>query len=169
MNDKTAVVFTAKSIDRLIEEGGTSSWKVDRNNARSCAYAVCTRNAHASWVEGTEPHRSAFLIGKVNDVVPAPDHDKRYLFSLSEFARLDMPDVWKGDRNPVKYSSLKALGIDPSKLKWEPMPTKKNKPASKDEGNADNLHKPLTISEAKKALAQTFGVSPEAIEITIRG
>lgn len=163
MNDKTAVVFTAKSVERLIEEGGTSSWKVDRNNARACAYAVCTRNAHASWVEGSEPHAAAFLIGKVKDVVPAPDHENRYLFTFSEFARLDLPNVWKGDRNPVKYSSLEALGIDASKLQWEPMPTDQ-KPTSKAE-----TRKPLTIAEAKKALAQTFGVAPDAIEITIRG
>jgi hypothetical protein len=28
---------------------------------------------------------------------------------------------------------------------------------------------PLTMAEAKKGLALTFGVAPEAIEITVRG
>ena len=51
------VVFTAKSVSRLLREGGTSSWRLDRNNARNCTFAVCTRNANADWVEGDEEHR----------------------------------------------------------------------------------------------------------------
>jgi hypothetical protein len=48
-------------------------------------------------------------------------------------------------------------------------------PAAKDEGDdidADDdepVPRPLTIAEAKAGLAETFGVSPDAIEITIRG
>ena len=34
------IVFTAKSIDRLLREGGTSSWRLDRNHARKCTYAA---------------------------------------------------------------------------------------------------------------------------------
>jgi hypothetical protein len=38
-------------------------------------------------------------------------------------------------------------------------------------GSADTAPKPtaLTIEEAKQALSITFGVKPEAVEITIRG
>jgi hypothetical protein len=41
----------------------------------------------------------------------------------------------------------------------EPVPSKLTAPAPSR----------LTIDEAKRALAETFGVKPEAIEITIRG
>ena len=58
------VLFTAKSADRIIREGGTSSWRLDRNNARRCTYAVCVRNAHADWGDGNEQHHEAFLVGK---------------------------------------------------------------------------------------------------------
>src|SRR6266545_5212969 len=123
MSDACAVVFTAKSVERILKEGGTSSWRLDRNHARRCVFAVCTRNANANWVEGSEVHRSAFLVGKVRDVVPSPEYDGRYLIQFTEYALVSIPDVWKGDRNPVRYAALEDLGIDSSTLKWEPMPT----------------------------------------------
>jgi hypothetical protein len=189
---KVTVVFTAKSVERLLCEGGTSSWRLDRNNARRCEFAVCTRNAHAEWAEGPEKHHSAFLIGRVQDVVPSPDYVGRYLIQFSEYALVNVPEVWKGDRNPVRYaSSLQDLGIDSSILKWTKMPelAKTNAPATDPscpfedstgektsqviEPNTGHQLRngiaPLTLTDAKKGLALTFGVAPEAIEITIRG
>src|SRR5579862_6115466 len=103
MSDKAIVVFTGKCIERIISEGGSSSWRLDRNNARHCDYVVCTQNGHADgpWADGTEEHRSAFLIGKVRDVVLSPLMPGRYLILFSEFARVNIPNVWQGDRNPV--------------------------------------------------------------------
>ncbi len=167
MSDECAVVFTAKSVERIRREGGTSSWRLDRNRARQCIYAVCTRNAFADWVEGPEAHHSAFLIGKVSDVVPSPENDARFLILFSEFALVEIPDVWKGDRNPIKYESMSQLGIDPTTLAWQEMPESQTP--------ADSFLKPQTgtfsisIAEAKKGLAATFGVSSDAVEITIRG
>ena len=173
MSEEAIVVFTAKSVERILREGGTSSWRLDRNHARKCDFAVCTRNANADWVEGSEIHHSAFLVGKVRDVVQTPDpdyddRDDRFLVQFSEYARVEISDVWKGDRNPVKYATLEDLGIDPTVLDWKPMPEPSEIP-----GPAQPLPStgtaPLTMAEAKKGLALTFGVSPEAIEITIRG
>jgi hypothetical protein len=178
MANDAVVLFTAKSIDRILHEGGTSSWRLDRNHARRCAYAVCTRNAKADWGNGPEAHHSTFLVGKVRDVVacaPTPENNEspenRYLIQFSEFARLNIPNVWKGDRNPVKYSSLEELGIEPSTLKWEVMPEPVEATELGDEGAAIKRFgvKPLTMAEAKNGLALTFNVSPEAIEIIIRG
>jgi hypothetical protein len=166
-NTTAIVVFTAKDVARLLREGGTSSWRLDRNNARKCAYAVCTRNAHADWVEGPEAHHSAFLVGKVKEVVPSTEAEGRYLVQFGEYARVNIPDVWKGDRNPVKYSTMEELGIDPSTLKWEPMPDPIKQPSA--QINPQKTATPLTMTEAKKGLALTFGVAPDAIEITIRG
>lgn len=178
MSLEATVVFTAKSIERILAEGGTSSWRLDRNHARQCPFAVCTRNANADWVEGPEAHHSAFLIGKVRDVVPCqptPENEdaakNRFLIKFSEFARVKIPGIWKGDRNPVKYATLEDLGIDPSTLKWEVMPKSANvpKPVGQDSSVKSRAHQPLTMAEAKKGLALTFNVAPEAIEITIRG
>jgi hypothetical protein len=67
-------------------------------------------------------------------------------------------------------STLEELGIDPSKLNWEPMPkgddvftTSEVAPSKTGPVGA------LTIAEAKAGLALTFGVRPETIEIMIRG
>jgi len=171
LQTESTVLFTAKSVDRILSEGGTSSWRIDRNHARNCVFAVCTRNAHADWVEGPESHHAAFLVGKVKDVVQAPDHDDRFLITFSEYALVNVPNVWKGDRNPVKYETndaLKEMGIDFASLKWERMPEVAALTAPQSQAGQQTVA-PLTMAEAKKGLALTFGVKPEAIEITIRG
>lgn len=86
-----------------------------------CVFAVCTRNANNrdAWAErenGPEPHRSAFLVGRISNVIPSPESEGRYLIHFSEYAPVNTPDPWQGDRNPVKYTTLEALGIDPSVL-----------------------------------------------------
>ena len=134
------VLFTAKSADRIIREGGTSSWRLDRNNARRCTYAVCVRNAHADWGDGNERHHEAFLVGKVSAVVPTgatPENNEspkdRYLIVFSEYAHIAVPDSWpKGIRNPVRYSTLEDLRIDPAKLEWKPMPEATEEPSEED-------------------------------------
>lgn len=171
MPNKVAVVFTFKSIERLLREGGTSSWRLDRNHARACEFAVCTRNGRNAKTEGPEPHQSAFMVGKVKDVVPSSTDKraKRFLIQFSEYALVNVPDVWKGDRNPIRYASkLEDLGIDPSTLKWMPMPKQSEPPAPAPHAPGPKVM-PLTIPEAKDGLSLTFGVPPESIEITIRG
>lgn len=166
-DNNVVIVFTAKSVERILAEGGTSSWRLDRNNARQCEYAVCTRNANADWVEGSEEHHAAFLVGKVKDVITSPDNADRYLILFSEYAVVNVPEVWTGDRNPVRYAeTLEGLGIKLQSLQWEKMPEKATKKKAVPQPAAGGS---LTIAEAKKGLALTFGVAPESIEITIRG
>jgi hypothetical protein len=166
------VVFTFKRIDHILRDGGTSAWKLRRNHARISRFVVCTRNAHSERVEGPEEHCSAFLIGRVTDVVLAPEHDDRYLIQFDEFARVAIPNVWRGDRNPVRYTTLQELGIDPATLNWEHVPEHTPNPDGKlapSSSSTSEISSPLSIAEAKRGLALTFGVAPEAIEITIRG
>jgi len=92
---------------------------------------------------------------------------------ISEFARIDIPALWANWRNPVKYLSFSELGINLRSLKFKAVPasevteapTQKSSPAAPTSAPAQML----TIAEAKKALALTFGVKPDAIEITVRG
>jgi hypothetical protein len=171
MSGKAIVVFTGKCIERILGEGGSSSWRLDRNNARQCDYVVCTQNGHADgpWADGTEEHRTAFVIGKVKDVVPSALMPGRYLIQFREFARVCIPNVWNGDRNPVKYTTMSDIGIDPMSLDWECMPEASSTPDPPLDVTPYVAGEPLTIAEAKQGLALTFGVSPEAVEITIRG
>ena len=167
MSEDAIIVFTAKSVERILKEGGTSAWRLDRNHARQCTYAVCTRNAHADWTEGPEPHHTAFIIGKIKDVVPAAQSEGRFLVQFSEYARLDLPNAWQGGRNPISYRTLKDLGIDLSEVRWQPMP----EPSETHEVTrpAPTIVGALTFAQAKKGLAEGYGVSPHAIEIIIRG
>jgi hypothetical protein len=85
---------------------------------------------------------------------------------------VNVPNVWKGDRNPVRYSTVdevKEWGVDISKLKWMPMPKAKPEDDAETEPKTARDIRPLSMIDAKRGLALTFGVPPEAIEITIRG
>lgn len=168
MTHKAIVVLSLQSVETILRKGGTGRWRLVRNHARECRFVVCARNAKHPKVEGPEAHRSAFLVGKIKDVVPSSSRPGRYWIQFSEYARVNVPSIWKkGDRNPVRYTTLEELGIDPSTLKWEPMPMVSEPLEPKSQ--AIQPAGALTMVEAKKGLALTFGVPPEAIEITIRG
>jgi len=178
MAKEAVVVFTAKPFERILAERGTSAWRLNPSRACRCEFVVCTRNAHAKWSKGPEAHHSAFLVGRISDVVPCPptpENDEapnnRFLIQFSAFARVDIPDYWEGDRNPIVYRSLAELAFDPSTLKWEgmPEPTPTVESVKEPTQNHRDATRPLTMAEAKKGLAMTFNVPPEAIEITIRG
>jgi hypothetical protein len=120
------------------------------------------------WAEGPEPQGSAFLVGIINNVVPSAENPARFLIRISEYAEVDIPKVWGGWRNPVKYTDLGSLGIDPASLKFEPMPTPIREEAAHEALEASQ-GEGLTIAQAKRGLAKTFGVSETAVEITIHG
>jgi hypothetical protein len=93
-------------------------------------------------------------------VVPSTENLERYLVRFSEYAQVNIPNVWKNDRKP---------GIDPSKLKWQPMPEPSRHLMLPVATAPQVVVASLTMAEAKRGLVLTFGVAPEAIEITIRG
>ncbi|HJS12213.1 hypothetical protein [Sphingopyxis sp.] len=161
------MVLTFKGIERLLTDGGTSSWRLSRKEALKCKYAICARNRFDERNEGMEEHGTAFLIGRIRDIVPANDRPYRWLIRFEEFAEVSIPDAWDGVRNPVRYINLADLGIDESDLDFKPMaqPTRAANPRQKQEVVETNE---LTIEMAKILLAKKFGVDPAAIEITIR-
>jgi hypothetical protein len=168
--NEIVVVFTDESISRIREKGGTSAWRLKPSHARRCSFVLCTRNQNGDGVNLAEEHHTGFLLGKVEEVVPVPgpDHKKRYLIRFSEYAEVNIPDAWEeGLRNPVGYSTLEGKGIDPTKLEWTPMPAQKTTGAPERTPHIAAIS--LTMQQAKDGLALTFGVAPEAIEITIRG
>ena len=172
MNTNAVTVFTGKSTESIFEEGGSSSWVMDRTHAMGCRYLVCCRSG-IDWVEGPEPRGSAFLVGIISDIVPSPDPDlsHRWLVKISEYALVAARDVWRGWRNPVRYTTLEELGIDPTVLDFKPMPEtmQLREPRVKAKYAVPAESNSLTIAEAKRGLAKTFSVAEDAIEITIRG
>jgi hypothetical protein len=162
------LVFTYKSIETILAEGGTSGWVLDAKRAARFQYVICTRNRHDEHNEGEEPHGSAFLLGRIRDVVPAPERaENRMLIRFSEFARINIPDVWKGWRNPVRYTNLEELDINWDDEDWEPMP--QVEAPARQGGPFRALGGGLSIAAAKKGLAAFYGVTEDAIEILIRG
>lgn len=162
------VIFTAKSVETCLEVGGSQSWVLNRANAKHYKYAILCRNAHTNWGDGKEPHGTAFMIGHISDVVPSTETAGRWLVKFDEYARLDIPDFWQGWRNPVRYTTFEELSFSLNDITFEQMPAVIEEP---NKTVCLNMETPdrLTIADAKKALAATFGVKPEAVEIIIHG
>lgn len=170
MREESMVILTAKSAETILETGGTQSWLLSRARAKQCRYAVLCQNAHSDWGDGKEPHGKAFMVGRVDDVIPSTDTKERWLVTFSEYAVIDMPGTWGGWRNPVRYATLEEIGIDPGELEFKPMPPGAESPVPPTPPTpTQDRRKGMTIAQAKEGLARTFGVPPEAIEITIRG
>jgi hypothetical protein len=170
MAHKAIVVFTGKTVENMVNDGGSSAWALDQVHARQCEFVVCARNSRASFTRpGPEPHGSAFLVARIRDVVPASGEEDRFLIAFAEYARLDLPNAWQGWRNPVRYTTLEDIGVDPESLTFEPMPEPASRLTVESPVSDGEDERPLTISEAKRRLAKALGVEERAIEITVRG
>lgn len=177
MNDSAVVVFTARGFERLLEDGGSSAWVLSEKRASRCKYVVCVQNRDPAdnhnddWGNVSAPHKNAFFIGKISDVVASPDWNgsrpKRWLIKVSEYAKVSYPDMWDGARNPVAYSSLSNLGINEKELKFIKMPEIEiNSPVAHQ--GAEPYPDGISIQQAKILLSKKYEVSIENIEIIIR-
>jgi hypothetical protein len=169
MSDEAVVVFTVEGLDTVRRQRGTQYWKLNVDRANKIAFVVLVQNRgksdskHEEWESATadQPHGTAFLIGRISDIDRSTQPD-RWLIRISEYAIINVPDVWKGWRFPVRYMRLSKLRIDPRRLTFQPMPgVSANRTAVPTNS--------LSIAEAKRALAATFGLKESAVEITIRG
>ena len=166
MTHSAIAIYTGKPTETILEDGGSQAWVLDRKNAQKAEYGVLCFNPYAEWSKGNVEHGAAFLIGKISGVMPSPVEPERSIVLFDEYAEVNLPDIWGGWRNPIKYTSLEDLGIDISSLTFQPMPKKANPTATTP---SPTPAQGLTIEAAKAGLALTFGVKPEAVEITIRG
>jgi hypothetical protein len=173
LDDSCIVVFTSRTVDEMVAAGGSQAWKLG-TAARKCRYLVCTWNSsgdHAQPNQGLS-HGEAFLVAPISAIEPAPlpEDPSRSIIRFTEFARTAIPSAWRGQRNPVAYStisSLREMGIDldMAKCVFRPVPQPRRLSAAAARPGGP----PLTIAQAKEALAATYGVQPHSIEITIRG
>jgi hypothetical protein len=135
-NKNSIAVFTFKGVNTILHDGGTSSWNLNPEHAGHCEFAICTRNVHfREPAQGSEPHHTAFLVGRIKDVVKSTTRrgpaGPYYLIRFSSYAHLNESNGWKrlkGGRNPVRYADIERL-IDPSRLKWRPMPKRRHRMA----------------------------------------
>jgi hypothetical protein len=165
-DDGALVVLTKETRRDILAKGGSGHWVVNPKNVDRCQYLVCCRRA--VWENRSEniPHRAAFLVGRIAALTKLDESENqrgqaRFLIGISDYAEIDIPDVWReGLRNPVAYDTLKHLGIKLNDLKIRPV-------APSAGGTSERGS--MTIAQAKEALAATFGVKPEDVEIIIRG
>lgn len=187
MKKNSVLVMTARGFDRILEEGGSQAWVLNPDNAKKHEYMVTVQNRHnGAWGGASEPHGTAFLVGRISDVVPTTDKDSegnRYLIKISEYARVNVPHKWRGS-NPVRYINLQEeLGIEPATLQFHRMPEESTPEHSADDvisvatsissserTRSDAAEGPgmMTIPQAKAGLAAALGISPDQVEITIK-
>ncbi len=164
------IAFTARSPERILAEGGSQAWKLNPANAKRCRYLVCVQNGHNpdhEFSDATEPHGTAFLVGRISGIEPSPEKpDGRWLIAISEYARISIPNFWDGGRNPVRYGTIAELGIDVAALQFEPLP--EAPPTITQHRPSQTVTPNSVLAGAKQAIAAAFGLRPEAVEITIR-
>lgn len=116
MAQTAIVVFTARSLDEILRDGGSRDWRLDADRARDCDYLVCTQNRrNTDFGVPTAPHGAAFLIGRISGVVRSPRDPARWLIEISEYTKYVIPNIWGKSghlRYPVWYTTLEDLGID---------------------------------------------------------
>ena len=169
----TIIVFTSRSIKQILETGGSQAWRLRPANANAATYLVCTRNRKSDRNEGTEEHGAGFLVARISGIEPAPDDATRYMIAFEEWAQIDVPELWQFGRNPIHYANLGELGIDVAAIEFKPRGIQTSAAQRKCVGVVGKSHSKavstLSIAEAKRGLAVTFGVGVDAVEITIRG
>ena len=189
--EESVVVFTYKGKDTLLKFNGSQSWKLNRKRVLNCKYLICTNNANYGMSENVNDHRSAFLVAKISNVKKSfgTVSDDRWIIEFTEYAEVQIENFWQGWRNPVIYLSNSTIDIDFDSLEFKPVPERDIhyiEEVDKKERNYHNLppldqsienidlntektNLSLTINEAKVGLSNHYQISPENIEIVLRG
>jgi hypothetical protein len=178
-------VLTFKSARHIVADGGTQSWVISQRRARRCAFVVCVRHQQGPYkAEGNEPHKHAFLVGKVSGVVPSSETSDRFRVEMSEYAIIDGPHIQLNSASPTQYfSSLSSVGIDEKSLRWKPI---RDLPDEDEDGSVPRGGGPPTgnvlkdvsdgwsistlsvIMQAKMLVADGLHVPLSSVEIIIR-
>ncbi|MGB3204184.1 MAG: hypothetical protein WBB28_04285 [Crinalium sp.] len=168
---KALVVFEGYPAENILRQGGSFSWRLDPERAKQYDYLICCCSTQDS-----ELKDSAFLIGKISDVIPSPEEKApdRWMINISGYAPVNISNVWEGWQNPVHYFSdeeiqkfEEKLGKSIDKLDFQPVMKAEGEPNPEAELEGESL-KTLTVKKAKIDLAKVFGVDVNAIEIIIR-
>jgi len=184
-SNQAAVVFTSKPIEQICSDGGTQGSRMHQSHFDTLDDVICARNRRGDGIKGPEKHGSAFLIGKVGDIVPSTGRDDpgkpRFLIRMTEAAIIrDKPGFWQWGRWPTHYDNFDALSIDPADYEFRTLadlcaevrktsgifaPHEGTPPPPSDSGRRRWKQ---SIEEAKSSLAAELGVEVAAVEIVVR-
>jgi hypothetical protein len=115
--------FYSRTVERMEDEGGSAAWRLAPGHAQTCHYLVCCWNTKGKFAAPNygPGHREAFLVAPIRSIELAPElPEHRYIIRFAEFARVSVPAVWLGHRNPVNYGSLSELRINLGSLTFDP-------------------------------------------------
>jgi hypothetical protein len=164
MND-VVMVFTSKSLETMEQEGGSGNWAANKDRIKRAKWIVATRNKKSGWTQGDEDHGSAFLIGRVAGIKPAPPPESnRFVVVFDRYAELNLPNAWTGHRNPVTYTDLATLGIDPEKLEWKEFI---GAAGDLEHSVVPGITPGTVIDQARAMIAHALSINPEAVKITV--
>jgi hypothetical protein len=153
------VVYTSRGPERILSEGGSQAWRLSKDRAEQSEFLVCAQNRHGGeWGNATEPHSTAFLIGRISEIVPSPERPDRWLIKIGEYARISIPNAWQAWRYPVRYTSLEELKIDLTTLTFEPM----QEPAIEEAFTLGDV-----IEAYKQKIATAAGVPISAVRVSV--
>jgi hypothetical protein len=170
MKDRVVMVLTSRSFDAMVTDGGCGNWKAKEDSIRRCKWIVAVRNRHSDWTQGGKEHGTAFLIGRIVGVKPSAKYPNRLVVTFDRFATLNKPNAWpSGLRNPVSYTDLEALGINPEKLKWQEFPGHGSVAESevRTGDTAGEQRCPADVLDtAKLMIARSLGLDPSVVRIS---
>jgi hypothetical protein len=160
----TVMVYTENTLADCIERGGVGWWTIGERSVSKVRYAIVAAKG------GVDDKKAKFII-KVKGYLRHPDPtENRVMLTFDEYALLDIPDAWPGNRNPVAYVLAADYGIDYDKLQWQRVSAGTDK-ASISHRSTENLMEhfdKLTLQQIKEGLARRFQVTAAAIEINIK-
>ena len=126
---ESILVFTHRSVEFLTKLNASTSWQLNQNRAMLCDYVICVRNTNSALSEKDYPHGSAFLVGKISNVVQSlnlPRDEHRYMIEFNEYSEISVPNVWQGWRSPIIYKNnndIESLyDINFETLPWKQVP-----------------------------------------------
>jgi hypothetical protein len=169
MADTVVAVFSGKDYEEDMRgEGGSGHWLASSERVKEADFLLVVRNRRETWAKKDHEHGTAFLVGRGLGSKQSP-YSGRIVITFKEYALIEVPDAWSkctaGQRYPVAYLNRNNvesnLGIKFDQLEWLPYE------GAEVEGEIEE-DPPLTIAQAKRGLAKTFGVEEKAIEIIIR-
>jgi hypothetical protein len=169
--DSAVAVLTSWEKADLIERKASGNWGVSPDRILQQRYVVAIRNRNTNWSPVDLEHGTAFLVGRISGVVATDDTTvdgrNRIAIEFDAYAEIEIPDAWGKSRNPVWFTTLENLGIDLNELNFvnvsngSAVATPKLSPPAPTEG--------LSFAEARRGLAARYGVSPNSVEIILRG
>lgn len=193
--NESILVFTHRSTEFLTKLNGSTSWQLNPERAKNCDYVICARNSNSPLANDDFPHSSAFLVGKISNVVQSlnlPRDEHRYMIEFLEYAEISIPNVWQGWRSPVIYKNTNelesAFKIDFQDLNWVHVPPRDYDYIQKYFDHENRFYesqekvslrfkekkelkskKGLSIEDAKNELSKYYEIDKENIEIILRG